>query len=174
MTTPELEPITLTPNHQARIDESKASAEAAHQDGMGRVLADATATSRRLAASAGFTNDASLIYGDHCVNCNERWALPADKATCAHKPICEDCWPNGCDHCEREVEEGIQRRLAAVNRITSAALELRTGADDLSETDLSLLDWRDRKDVLRHVQLSIDALSRVASSLGRQVRGETS
>jgi hypothetical protein len=40
------------------------------------------------------------IWGDICVNCDERWALPADRATCIHKPICEDCWPNGCNDCE--------------------------------------------------------------------------
>lgn len=140
--------------------------------GMDRVLSDAEATSRRLAAGFNMAPDGSGIYGDHCENCGERWALPADKASCAHKAICEDCWPNGCEACEQEVEDSLRRREEAANRIVSAALELRTGADDLSETDLGLLDWRTRKDVLRHLELTLDALLRVQEILGAQVRGQ--
>jgi hypothetical protein len=125
-----------------------------------RWLPDAEATSRRLAAQLGLSSDTS-VYGEHCVNCAERWCLPADEATCPHKPICEDCWPNGCEQCEAEVEEDLRRREAASQRILAAALELRTSADDLSEADLAVLDWRVRKDIGRHVELAIEALRRV-------------
>lgn len=42
-------------------------------------------------------------FGAICTNCGERWSLPSERATCTHKAICEDCWPNGCDECEMEV-----------------------------------------------------------------------
>lgn len=42
-------------------------------------------------------------FGEHCVTCEKEWCLPAHKATCIHKAICESCWPNGCDDCEMSV-----------------------------------------------------------------------
>jgi hypothetical protein len=133
-------------------------------------LADAEATARRLTAAAEFPQTDQSIYGGHCENCQQRWALPADKATCAHRNICEDCWPNGCPDCERELEETLRRREEASHRIVSAALELRVGADDLSETDLKLLDWRVRKSVLNHIELAMDAMRRVADTLHKYER----
>ena len=127
-------------------------------------LANIEATSRRLAAKAGLSTHAD-VYGDHCTNCDARWALPADQASCAHLPICEDCYPNGCDICEREVEDGIRRREKAARLILSAALELRTHADDLSETDLRQLDWIHRNDVIKNVAFTIEALRRVEDVL---------
>lgn len=137
-------------------------------------LDDVLGSARRIAASMNTElpmRDES-IYGGHCEHCDQRWALPADKASCPHKPICEDCWPNGCDACEREVEEGIRRREEATHRILSAALEIRTGCDDLSETDLAALDFVMRKDIARHVELSIEALRRVGDTLNAQRRGK--
>jgi hypothetical protein len=166
--TPELEPIVITDDHQERIDADLAQRADAHEDGMRRVLEDAQASARRITARFALPTTDDSIYGEHCVVCEERWCLPADKATCAHMPVCEDCWPNGCEACEREVEEGIRRREQATNRIVSAALELRTGADDLSEVDLTLLDWRARNDVLRHIELSLDAMRRVRDTLAKQ------
>jgi hypothetical protein len=133
-------------------------------------LANIEATSRRLAAKAGLSTHAD-VYGDHCTNCDARWALPADKASCSHKPICEDCYPNGCDTCEREIEDGIRHREHATNRIISAALELRTNADDLSETDLAKLGHIARKDVARSVSLTIEALRRVEDVLRAHTAG---
>lgn len=167
MSVPEREVITFTPDHQARIEDAAASGAASHQAGMEQVLADAEATARRLTVAAGLPADQSL-YGDHCVNCERRWALPADQASCAHKPICEDCWPNGCPYCEREVEDSIRRREEIANRILSAALELRTGADDLSESDMAALNWITRKDIAHHVELTIEALRRVGDQLAAQ------
>lgn len=133
-------------------------------------LANIEATSRRLAAKAGLSSHAD-VYGDHCVNCDARWALPADKASCAHRPICEDCYPNGCDVCEREVEDGIRHREKTTRLILSAALELRTAADDLSETDLRELGWVARHDVLRNVAFTIEALRRVEDVLRANTAG---
>lgn len=166
-TMPEFESLELDPEHQARVDEERRKAEASHAVGMEDVLAFAEATTRRIGAATGTASDPQ-VYGDHCVNCEERWCLPADEATCAHMSICEDCWPNGCDVCEAEVEEGLRRREHAAQRILAAALEIRTGADDLSESDLKKLDWRVRGDVLRHVDLTIEALRRVADVLNAQ------
>lgn len=45
----------------------------------------------------------TAIWGDICVTCGIRWTLPPDRATCIHKAICEDCFPNGCDDCEWDV-----------------------------------------------------------------------
>lgn len=168
MSTPELEPITLSPEHQARIEESRRQADAAHKEGMERVLTDAEAQARRLTARFNMAPDGSDIYGDICVNCEERWALPADKATCPHQPICEDCWPNGCPACEQQVHEDLRRAEEATQRILSAALELRTGADDLREADLPALDWRTRKDVLRHIELTTESLRRIRDLLRAQ------
>ena len=42
-------------------------------------------------------------YGHLCVECEARYCLPGERATCTHKAICEDCWPNGCDVCEFSV-----------------------------------------------------------------------
>lgn len=159
--TPELEPLALSPEHQARVDAARSQAEASHAEGMGKVLADAQAASRRLAAAADMPNVPADLYGEFCVECKERWALPADKATCGHRPICEDCWPNGCPECIADVEAEVQHRESVTRRITTAALELRTGADDLNDTDLPSLDWRDRGDILRHVELTIESLRRV-------------
>jgi hypothetical protein len=133
-------------------------------------LANIEATSRRLAAKAGLSTHAD-VYGDHCTNCDQRWALPADKASCAHLPICEDCYPNGCDVCEREVEEGIRHREKTARLILAAALELRTHADDLSETDLRQLDWLTHKDVIKNVANTIEALRRVEDVLRANTAG---
>jgi hypothetical protein len=133
-------------------------------------LAGLQATSRRLAAAAGLSTHAD-VYGDHCITCDARWALPADKASCAHASICEDCHPNGCDVCEREVEEGIRRREKATNLIISAALELRTHADDLSETDLRQLGHIARGDVIKNVAHTIEALRRVQDVLRANTAG---
>lgn len=130
-------------------------------------LADATETANRLSVKSGLTQRAEL-YGDHCVNCEQRWALPADQASCAHLPICEDCWPNGCPDCEAQVERDLRHREETTERIIAAALEIRTTADDLSETDLRLLGWRMRLDVRRHVAMTIDALRRVSDTLDAQ------
>jgi hypothetical protein len=135
-------------------------------------LANIEATSRRIAAKTGLSTHAD-VYGDHCTNCDQRWALPADQASCAHKPICEDCWPNGCDVCEREVEAGIRHREKTTHLILSAALELRTAADDLSETDLRQLDWLVRNDVVKHVAFTIEALRRVEDVLRANTAGAT-
>lgn len=43
-------------------------------------------------------------FGDYCDNDCGRYCLPGDKATCTHKAICEDCWPNGCGECEWEAD----------------------------------------------------------------------
>lgn len=130
-------------------------------------LANIEATSRRIAARTGLSTNAE-VYGDHCVTCDARWAQPADKASCAHKPICEDCYPNGCDVCSREVEEGIRRREEAAHRILGASLELRTNADDLSEADMRDLPWMTRGDIMRNVDLTIDALRRVRDVMQSQ------
>jgi hypothetical protein len=133
-------------------------------------LANIEAASRRIAAKTGLSTHAD-VYGDHCTNCDARWALPADKASCAHKALCEDCYPNGCDVCEREVEDGIRRREQATNLIISAALELRTHADDLSETDLRQLGHIARGDVKKNVALTIEALRRVEDVLRANTAG---
>lgn len=133
--------------------------------GMERVLTDAEATARRLTAHFDLPTNQTDVHGDLCTNCEERYALPADKATCAHKAICEDCWPNGCDPCDQQMHEDLKRREEAAHRILAAALELRTGAEDLREADLPALDWRLRHDVLRHTELTIDALRRVRDML---------
>ncbi len=129
-------------------------------------LDDAQGTARRMVAVGGFADDGS----GHCENCAERWTLPADKASCPHKPICEDCWPNGCEACEAELDESIRRREDISNRIISAALELRTSADDFRETDMRVLDWRVRQDVTRHVDHTIESLTRVRDLLKAQVQ----
>ena len=133
-------------------------------------LAELKAGVRRVTAQAGLSRDPD-VYGAHCLTCETRWCLPADKATCAHTSICEDCWPNGCTHCETEVEEGIRRREDATNRILSAALELRTHADDLSETDLRKVGWINANDLRRHVALTIESLRRVEDVLRAQTAG---
>jgi hypothetical protein len=130
-------------------------------------LQDAIAGPRRIAAGLDRAHDES-VYGGICENCGERWALPADKASCAHRNICEDCWPNGCEHCEAEVETGIRRREHLAAKILAAALALRTGADDLSEADMRQLDWVTRKDIVRHVELAQEALWRVHDLLMHQ------
>jgi hypothetical protein len=38
-------------------------------------------------------------FGDICAECDRRYCLPPERATCAHVNVCEDCWPNGCDTC---------------------------------------------------------------------------
>lgn len=167
MSTPELEPVALSPEHQARVDAGRQAAESSHAAGMERVLTDAQAAVRSIGAATGISTNAS-VYGDHCVNCEKRWCLPADQAACAHMAICEDCWPNGCATCEAQVEADLRHREEATRRILSAALELRTGADDLSEADLRRLDWRVRASVLRHTELSIEALRRVRDVLNAQ------
>lgn len=166
--TPELDPIDLSPEHQARVDAGKVQADASHLAGMERVLADAQAGARRLTSEANMPTSLTDLWGEFCVTCEERWALPAHKASCAHMPICEDCYPNGCDACEREVEEGIQRREKAAHLILSASLEIRTGADDLRDADLRRMDWRVRNDVARNVALTIEALRRVQDILNAQ------
>jgi hypothetical protein len=131
-------------------------------------LADVIAASNRIAAEHGLSYDAT-IYGDHCVRCDREWCLPADKASCAHKAICETCYPHGCADCEAEVEEGIRRRERIREAISSAALEIRTtAADDLSEADMRQLDWRDRQDVLLHAGRATEALRRVVDMLRAQ------
>jgi hypothetical protein len=169
MGAPELDPIELSPDHQARMEEARGQAAETHAAGMEAVLADATASSRRLLAKAGLSKDQTL-YGDLCITCEERYALRADKASCAHKVICEDCWPKGCPVCEDELEAGIRHRERVTNGIVQAAMELRTLADDLSETDLGLLDWRVRKDVLSNVELTLDSLRRITDTLNKQGR----
>lgn len=166
--TPELEPIALSPDHQARVDAGKVQADAAHLAGMEKVLAEAQAGARRLTSEAKMPTDLMDLWGEFCVSCEERWALPAHKATCAHKPICEDCWPNGCEACERELAEDIDRRERAAHLILSASLEIRTSADDLRDTDLKRMDWRVRNDVARNVALTIDALRRIQDVLKSQ------
>lgn len=127
-------------------------------------LSDVEASVRRIGAQLGVASDPG-VYGEHCIVCEARWALPADQASCAHAAICEDCYPNGCAVCEAEVESGIRRREQAADRILSAALELRTGADDLSEADLREISWITRKDVMRHVGFAIEALQRVLDTI---------
>ena len=130
-------------------------------------LADAEGTSRRLAAEFGLSADAGL-YGDICENCDARWSLSADRASCPHRPICEDCYPNGCEACEWQEHETLKHREQAANRIVSAALEIRTAADDLNDADLHSLDWITRKDVKRHIALTIEALRRVRDVLSTE------
>jgi hypothetical protein len=166
--TPEREPIVFDPAHQARIDADREHAKASHAAGMEQVLADAEGTSRRIAAQWGLAPDGSDVYGEHCVNCEAEWCLPADRATCPHKAICETCWPNGCDVCAAEVEAGLRRREEQAARILNAALELRTGADDLSEADMAMLDWRTRRDIQRHIALTTEALFRVRDMMNAQ------
>lgn len=132
-------------------------------------LADAEGTSRRLAAEFGLSGDAE-VYGEICANCDARWALAADRASCPHLPICEDCYPNGCEACQWQEHETLRHREEATNRILSAALEVRTSADDLSETDLRHLGHIARHDVLRHTAEAIEKLRFVHDVLARVER----
>ena len=134
-------------------------------------LAELKAGVRRVTAQAGLSTNPD-VYGAHCTNCGETlWCLPADKATCAHTSICEDCWPNGCTFCETEVEEGIRRREDATNRILSAALELPMHADDLAKTDLRKVGWINANDLRLDVALTIESLRRVEDVLRAQTAG---
>lgn len=132
-------------------------------------LADSQANARRLAAAAGFTSDPDLL-GALCEHCKERNALPADKATCAHRAICEDCWPNGCPDCQAQVEADLQRRGSAVNAITAGAEQIHAAAWDLTDSDMGSLDWITRKVLLEHADQAIEALRRVVDVLREQAK----
>jgi hypothetical protein len=164
---PELEPIELGPEHLARIAEDRGQAEQAHATGMEKVLADAEASARRLADRM---KGGDAIYGGLCITCENRYALRPEKASCAHKDICEDCWPKGCTACEDELEAGIRHREQMVHLIIKSSLELRSSADDLSDADLDLLDWRAIRDVRTNVALAIEALRRIEDTLKRRAR----
>ena len=133
-------------------------------------LADAQGTARRLTAEFGLPAYDETIYGGHCVNCEAAWALPADKATCPHLPICEDCWPNGCPACEAKLEGELRHRETAVNAITSAAAAMIEHCDSLTVTDLKLLDWRTRGDLLKQLAQASEAMLRVADTLNAHGR----
>jgi len=125
-------------------------------------LADAEATSRRLAADSGLVDYDEV----ECANGCGRWIRVGSRSACNHEAaVCDDCYPNGCEACEWQEHETLRHREEAANRILSAALELRTGADDLSDTDLRELGWMTRNDVLRHVEFTIEALRRVRDVL---------
>lgn len=125
--------------------------------GMERVLADAVANTRRIAAASGVSRDPD-VYGAHCFNCNARWCLPADQATCAHKPICEDCWPNGCADCEAEVEQALRRRELLVHEISTACETLHHISLDLADSDLAALPFQHRNDLLAHTERGLEAV----------------
>lgn len=135
-------------------------------------LADAEGTARRLAAESGLSRDGS-VYGEICVTCDARWALPADQATCPHQPICEDCYPNGCESCEWQEHETLAHREQATSRILKATLEVQSSVEDLSDSDLRALGWLARKDILRDVDRTIYVLRRVRDVLREVERKAT-
>lgn len=167
--TPELDPIVFGPEHQARIDEDVAKRDALRKLTAEETIMDARASARRIAAGLGGLGDPTVM-GDLCERCQERNALPADKASCAHKAICEDCYPRGCDYCERRHYEGIQHREETANRILKAGMDLRVAADDLAETDMDLLDYRTRADVLRQMDSTLESIRRIYDHLNAQGR----
>lgn len=129
-------------------------------------LADAEGTSRRLAAGLGLSPDAAL-YGDICQTCDARWSLSADRASCPHLPICEDCYPNGCEACEWQEHETLRHREHNSNRIIRACVELVDAADELNTTDLRSLDWRTRADVLKNLAEARERMRFVRDTLRR-------
>lgn len=132
-------------------------------------LSDAEATARRLAGDAGL-----IVPEVECANQCGRWIRLGSQASCTHpEAVCDDCFPTGCDACEWEMHETLKHREKTTNLVLSAALELRAGADDLSDTDLRELGWVARKDVLRNVELTVEALFRVRDVL-RSVERPTS
>lgn len=119
-------------------------------------LADVEAASRQIAG------DVFGLPEVECVNGCGAWVKPGSASGCNHEPaVCADCYPNGCERCEWQEHETLRHREEATSRIMSGTLALRVGADDLSETDLSELDWRVRTDLIRHTALTIETLRRV-------------
>lgn len=133
-------------------------------------LSDVKATARRVAAEHGVSSDPS-VYGDLCLNDCGRYALSADRASCAHRPICEDCWPNGCPECEAKIEADLRRRREFVGVIVSSAEQIYAAVLDVPTSDLLALDWRERKDLIRAATSGSDALLRIRDTLLSQAAG---
>jgi hypothetical protein len=130
-------------------------------------LADAEEASRRLAADAG------LLIPDEveCANQCGRWIALGSEASCNHDPaVCDDCYPNGCVPCEWQVHEISARREEATNRIANGALAIQAGSADLTDTDLRELGWIVRNDLLRHIDVTVEALRRMRDVINAEAK----
>jgi hypothetical protein len=128
-------------------------------------LSDAKASSRQLAADAGLLGVPEV----ECANQCGRWIRLGSGAVCNHvDPVCDDCWPAGCDECERQLLEDDKHRGENTNAIISAVKLLITSVDDLSDNDLRSLGHLRHKDTLRAAVDGIEALRRVRDVLRDQ------
>lgn len=135
-------------------------------------LSDVEATTRRVVTASGLATDPS-VYGDLCVNDCGRYALSADRATCSHRPVCEDCWPNGCAECAAQLEADLRRRDVFVNTIAKAADAVEPATWDFPDSELRMLDWRQRKDLMNSAGRLMESLRRITDTLNAQDRGVT-